>query len=64
MIKPKIVHVMAFGPENKPGPVWFALGTEVIVELSRELAHDVTCQLGDQLGLFVSARDGVAEAAE
>ncbi|MFI6055490.1 hypothetical protein ACIBCO_36070 [Streptomyces violascens] len=64
MIKPKVVHVMAFGPAAKPGPVWLALGTEAIVELTAELACDVTYELAEQMGLFVAPREAIAEAAE
>ncbi|MFD9789611.1 hypothetical protein ACFWXK_01545 [Streptomyces sp. NPDC059070] len=64
MIRPKVVYVTAFAPPGKPGPVWLALDTEVIVELSDDLARAVAYQLGDQLGLYVAARDGIAEAAE
>ncbi|WP_329400813.1 hypothetical protein [Streptomyces melanogenes] len=64
MIKPKVVHVVAFAPPGEPGPVWLALDTEVIIELTDDLARGVTYELGEQLGLSVAARDGIAGAAE
>lgn len=64
MIRPEHIHVMAFAPNTRAGRVWLAVDTNTLVDISAEDARVLTFELGDQLGLFVAARDGIAEAAE
>ncbi|GGY65756.1 hypothetical protein [Streptomyces xanthochromogenes] len=64
MIRPEHIHVMAFAPNDRAGKVWLSVDSETLVEINAEQARVLTFELGDQLGLFVSSRDGIAEAAE
>lgn len=64
MIRPERIHVMAFAANTREGRVWLSVDHETLVDISAEEARVLARELGDQLGLFVAARDGIAKAAE
>ncbi|MEU6822788.1 hypothetical protein ABZ921_19350 [Streptomyces atriruber] len=61
MIKPTRAQVSRITGRAGPGALWLYFDSSDLVELTPELARDLTYQLGDELGLFVCPRDAVGE---